>query len=235
MRLSENSRPLLSASFRSRVLALGFRLLYGRLAWTYDSVAWIVSLGEWRTWCETALPHIAGCTVLELGHGPGHMLCELKRHGYRPIGIDTSPQMGKLARDRLDRAGHASVVTRGRAQDLPFASASFDSILATFPTDYFLDPRTTKEIARVMAPTGCLIVVLSAQLVRPAPISRVIEWLYGITGQRGSEMQTWIDQFDRVGLTSRQLDVDTKNSRVFLLLARKTTPRGKTGRTHGSR
>ena len=234
MRSRENNGPQ-PANVWSRTLALGFRLLYGKLAWTYDSVAWVVSLGEWRTWCETALDYVVGRAVLELGHGPGHMLCELKRRGYHPIGLDASPQMGKLARDSLDRAGYPSVVTNGRAQNLPFASGSFDSVLATFPTDYIFDPNTVAEVARVLAPDGCLVVILKAELVRPEPLCRAIEWLYRITGQRGPVVQTWTDEFDQVGLAVRQLEIDTKYSRVSLLVVSHITPRGKIGQSDGSK
>ncbi len=32
------------------LIKFGFRLLYQEMAWTYDWVSWLVSLGEWRRW-----------------------------------------------------------------------------------------------------------------------------------------------------------------------------------------
>ena len=49
-----------------------YYLLYHHFAWTYDLVADIVSLGQWKDWVRTALPYLDGC-VLELGYGPGHL------------------------------------------------------------------------------------------------------------------------------------------------------------------
>ncbi|MGD1994820.1 MAG: hypothetical protein PVI59_16625, partial [Anaerolineae bacterium] len=53
-----------------------FRLLYNQCAWTYDLVAWVVSLGQWNAWGRTAMPHLSGGRVLELAHGAGHLLVE---------------------------------------------------------------------------------------------------------------------------------------------------------------
>ena len=81
-----------------RLVKLGFQLLYHEFAFTYDAVAWLVSLGQWQAWGRTALDRVRGLRVLEIGHGPGHLLIALARSGRRPIGIDLSPQMIRLAR-----------------------------------------------------------------------------------------------------------------------------------------
>jgi len=80
-----------------------FRLLYHELAWTYDLVAWLVSLGQWKAWGRAAIPHLHGQRVLELAHGPGHLLVAMNRAGLSPVGLDLSPQMGRLAQARLRR------------------------------------------------------------------------------------------------------------------------------------
>jgi ubiquinone/menaquinone biosynthesis C-methylase UbiE len=80
-----------------RLIKLGFHLLYHQFAFTYDAVAWLVSLGQWQAWGRTALKWVRGPRVLELGHGPGHLLIALARSGRQPIGIDLSPQMIRLA------------------------------------------------------------------------------------------------------------------------------------------
>ena len=41
-----------------------FRLLYGPFAWTYDGVAWLVSLGQWTAWGRVALRYLEGQPVL---------------------------------------------------------------------------------------------------------------------------------------------------------------------------
>jgi ubiquinone/menaquinone biosynthesis C-methylase UbiE len=213
------------ASLWKRILASGFCLLYGRFARSYDAVARIVSLGQWHLWSETGLDYVVGHTVLEVGHGPGHLLPELHRRGYRAIGLDPSPQMGVLARNRLRARGMQLPVIRGRAQHLPFLSSSFDTVIATFPTDFIFDPLTLSEVARVLAPGGSLVAVLSAVLVRSDPISRIIEWAYRITGQREPRSQTQIaPAFLRAGLIASQLEVEKQKSHVTVLVARHLTP-----------
>ena len=41
-------------------LRLFFKLLYHQLAWSYDGVAWVVSLGAWRKWVESTLAFLLG-------------------------------------------------------------------------------------------------------------------------------------------------------------------------------
>jgi SAM-dependent methyltransferase len=70
-------------------------------------------------------------------------------------------------RARLQRHRLLDVVSlqQGVAQELPFADASFDSVVSTFPTDYIFDPLTLGQLARVLVPDGRLIVVLGARLI----------------------------------------------------------------------
>ena len=171
-------------------LRLFFRLLYNELAWTYDVVAWAVSLGLWKAWGRTAIPYLRGERVLELGHGPGHLLVAMAERG--PVaGIDLSPHMGHLARRRLKRAGRTVPLVRARAQGLPFCGGCFDSAVTTFPTEFILDPATLREAARVLRspepaegrPGGRLIIVAWTRLSGRDLLSRFTRWLYQVTGQ----------------------------------------------------
>ncbi|MCA9971863.1 MAG: methyltransferase domain-containing protein [Anaerolineales bacterium] len=163
-----------------RLVRFGFRLLYQELAWTYDVVSWLVSLGAWRAWQRAALPHVRGPRVLELGHGPGHMLLALQLAGHAVVGLDVSAQMGRLARRRAPSVQ----LVRGRAPRLPFASGRFDTVLATFPTDYIVDPATLAEVHRVLGENGRLVIVPEGHLTGRGAVGRVIAWLFVITGQR---------------------------------------------------
>src|SRR5512136_136463 len=135
-------RRLLKSGFR-----LGFHLLYHELAFTYDAVAWLVSLGQWQAWGRSALDRVRGPRVLEIGHGPGHLLIALARSGrLRPIGIDLSPQMMRLAQQNIRRAGVSVSQVQCRVQALPFRSGEFDSVVSTFPSDYIADLATLREV-----------------------------------------------------------------------------------------
>jgi ubiquinone/menaquinone biosynthesis C-methylase UbiE len=169
--------------FAIRALRLFFRLLYGPFAWAYDAVAWVVSRGKWTAWGTAVLPLIPGGPVLELAHGPGHLLLNMARRGLGPVGLDLSPQMGALARRRLRRAGFPPRLVRARAQRLPFPDGAFRAVVATFPTEFILDPATAREAARVLAPGGTAIVVPVAIPGGQDPIARALRLLYRITGQ----------------------------------------------------
>ncbi|HSH02574.1 MAG TPA: class I SAM-dependent methyltransferase, partial [Anaerolineae bacterium] len=104
-----------------RLVGFGFRLLYYEMAWTYDVVSWVVSLGAWRSWARAALPYVVGKRVVEVGHGPGHLLADLAEVGYEVVGVDLSPYMGRLAVRRWGKRGLAgrAPVVRGRGEGLP--------------------------------------------------------------------------------------------------------------------
>ena len=109
-----------------------FHHFYHTFAWTYDFVAALVSVGRWNTWIQAVIPFIHGKNVLEVGHGPGH-LQELLINGQRfSVGLDESRQMGRLAKRRLEKAGHFKFnLIRARAESLPFANDTFDTVLST--------------------------------------------------------------------------------------------------------
>lgn len=178
-------------SFRSlwwRLVRFGFYLLYNQMAFTYDLVSSIVSLGAWRCWQRTALPYLTDINgwVLELAHGTGNLQLDLHASGLSSIGYDLSPYMGRIAHRKLRRAGLPVRLARGMAQTLPFPDATFGAVVSTFPTDFIIAPQTLAEIHRVLQPQGRLVIVTNGILTGGDALSSGIEWLYRITGQRGS-------------------------------------------------
>ncbi len=158
-----------------------FHHFYHEFAWTYDTVAWLVSAGRWIEWGRAALPRLHG-RILELGCGPGHLQLAL---AAQPgvVGLDASPQMGRLAARRLRRAGYQPRLTRALAQKLPFADAAFDTVVATFPSEYILDPHTQAEIRRVLASGGRLVLIPLARL-NPGPLAQLVALAYRLVGLR---------------------------------------------------
>lgn len=172
------------ASIRRALLLRVFHLLYHQFAWAYDIVSAAVSLGRWQAWGRASLPFVTGPRVLELGHGPGHLLAALADRGDQPVGIDISPQMGRMARRRLRREGVLALLVQGRGQELPFAESTFDGIVAVFPAPYIVTADTAGAVWRVLKAGGKLVIVPEAMLTGPGLAARAIEWLYRITGQR---------------------------------------------------
>jgi ubiquinone/menaquinone biosynthesis C-methylase UbiE len=169
---------------RRRLLLTAFYLLYNQFAWAYEVVSWLVSLGRWRAWGERALPFLHGPRILELGHGPGHLLAAMGSRGLWSVGLDASANMGNMARGRLLQRGQLVRLVRGRGQLLPFAPASFDSVVAAFPAPYILASETIDAIRRVLRPGGRLVIVPEAALTGSGLFARAIDRLFILTGQR---------------------------------------------------
>ena len=166
------------------LVRFGFRLLYYELSWTYDLVSWLVSLGEWGRWQRAALPFVQGPTILEIGHGPGHLLLELQAAGHTVVGVDLSPNMGRQAQNRLHKKQLPAHLVRAKVQALPLQTAVFHTVLSTFPTEYIVDPEALAAIHRVLRADGRLIVVPEGHLTGQGSLHRLIDWLFRITGQR---------------------------------------------------
>jgi ubiquinone/menaquinone biosynthesis C-methylase UbiE len=199
-------------------------LLYHQFAWTYDLIASIVSLGRWQDWVNSCIPYITG-RVLEIGFGPGHLQQTLADQGMPVFGLDESSQMARQARNRLCRRGMDPLLVRGRAQQLPFRGGSYDSVIATFPSEYIFDPQTLKEIWRVLCPGGRLIVLPMAWITGTRPLERLAAWLFRITGEAPGKpgyISTAVrDRFLNGGFMVRSEIIDQKGSRVLVILAEK--------------
>src|SRR3954447_15336071 len=103
------------------------------------------------------------CGVLDVGSGVGHwarLVTSLLPRGSRLVGIDREPVWVARANEEARTCGLEDVLSfvHGSADQLPFASASFD--LVTCQTLLFHVPepsRVLAEMRRVLAPGGRLL------------------------------------------------------------------------------
>ncbi len=202
----------------SRFLRLFFGLLYHSFAWSYDLVAALVSVGQWKTWVTTTLPYLSGPRVLELGHGPGHLQARLLADVRQAFGLDESRQMGFQAYRRLKRKGLTPALTRGLAQALPFPAGTFQQVVATFPSEYISEAETLAEIYRVLAPGGEAVLLLLAWITEKRWYGRLAAWLFRVTGQAPPQ---WDDRFleplQRIGFQARAEQIQLASSRLLVL------------------
>jgi ubiquinone/menaquinone biosynthesis C-methylase UbiE len=100
--------------------------------------------------------------LLDAGTGTGRMLELLAPYAKRAVGIDVSPEMLAIARDRLAREKLSRVQVRlGDIYRLPFSGGTretgFDTVLFHQVLHYLDDPgAAVAEAARVMRPGGRL-------------------------------------------------------------------------------
>jgi demethylmenaquinone methyltransferase/2-methoxy-6-polyprenyl-1,4-benzoquinol methylase/ArsR family transcriptional regulator len=129
---------------------------------TWDSVR-AMHIAEDRV--ESAIREAVGAApldaVLDIGTGTGRMLELIAPQAARVLGIDQSPQMLSVARDRIDRAGLRNVQLRqGDMFALPVEHNGFDLVILHQVLHYLDDPsRALREAARTLRPGGRLLVV----------------------------------------------------------------------------
>ncbi len=212
----------------SRLLRLFFQYFYHQFAWTYDFVAAVVSVGRWDRWIRAAIPYLVGNDILEIGYGPGHLQARLLAiPNLQVSGLDESRQMAAVAKRRLGRIGLKRFrLVRGRAQDLPFQSTVFDTVVSTFPSEYIFDDRTLREVRRILRPAGRFVIVPAAWIVGKALTDRGAAWLFKVTHQAPpSPRQVLSGQLEErlraAGFEPEFITVDLETSMVFVVNARR--------------
>lgn len=231
------------------LLRFFFRLLYHEFAFTYDLVAAVVSFNRWKDWVMSVIPFVAGRRVLEIGHGPGHLQRALLSRELIAVGIDESPQMGRLARHNLRRRDvresqslssssngpspassqfdyTQTNLTRGIAQQLPFLDETFDTLVATFPAEYIFDPETVAEARRVLVPGGRFVILPGALITGRGAVDRLLAWIFRVTGEAPPNLTKVIhersgESLARAGFQVETHEIAVKSSLVFIVLATK--------------
>jgi SAM-dependent methyltransferase len=92
-----------------------------------------------------------GRRVLDLGCGPGRAAAALANRGAIVTGVDATAEMLAAAREIVP-AGVELV--EGRAEELPFADASFDAALSSFVVHLLDRPKAFAEVRRVLTNDG---------------------------------------------------------------------------------
>jgi ubiquinone/menaquinone biosynthesis C-methylase UbiE len=211
-----------------RFMRFFFHHFYHSLAWMYDFIAAVVSIGRWNSWIRTVLPFVRGTKILEIGHGPGHLQRLLQEQNYCSIGLDESTQMIRLAKHRLEKTDRQAIkLVRGLAQALPFPEAEFDSVISTFPSDYIFDPDTLSGIHRVLRGDGRFILVPAAWIVGRKLLDRAAAWLFRITGETPRNIREVIgkravEPLKQAGFNVEVRELEIQASSVMVILATKS-------------
>ena len=137
--------------------------LFAPLGPTYDRYARLLSFGQdprWRRFLVSCVDPKPDQTILDVASGTGAVAIELvRRSGCAVVGVDQSPEMLAVARERVTRAGLADRIrfVEAGAERLPFADAEFDGLTFTYLLRYVRDVTATmRELARVVRPGGAV-------------------------------------------------------------------------------
>jgi ubiquinone/menaquinone biosynthesis C-methylase UbiE len=216
----------LAASAFTTLLRFAFHLLYHQLAFTYDTVAWIVSAGEWADWRRCVIPYLPPGRVLEIAHGTGTLSQDMADRGHPVTGIDLSPMMGKIARGKIRRRRRNASETGSTAdpalvqanvQRLPFQAGAFAAATATFPADFLFQRATFRAVHRALRPGGIWIILPTA-----FPEWFAKRWLpdEGTLSSDGI-YRTLIRNIEDCGFRVRGEILRRPRSRVLIILAEK--------------
>lgn len=137
--------------------------LFAGLPSRYNTLAEVLSFGQDLRWRAAMVDRVVGVrptTLLDVACGPCAVSKRLaSRTTGRIISLDLSDDMLRQGRRTIDRASLESRVSlvRARAEELPFADATFDALTFTYLLRYVNDPAATlREIARVVKPGGAI-------------------------------------------------------------------------------
>lgn len=95
--------------------------------------------------------------ILDVGAGTGEMTVLLANMGYKVTGIDLTPAMLAIARQKVDKLGIPVTLVEGRAEQLPFPDGSFDVVFSRHLFWTLPQPiAAIREWARVTRPGGMI-------------------------------------------------------------------------------
>jgi ubiquinone/menaquinone biosynthesis C-methylase UbiE len=100
-----------------------------------------------------------GMELLDVACGTGNATIPAAKEGARVTGLDFSPDLLAVARERAADAMVEVEWVEGDAQELPFDDASFDRVISVFGHMFAPDhQRTAAEMQRVCRPDGTIAV-----------------------------------------------------------------------------
>jgi SAM-dependent methyltransferase len=103
----------------------------------------------------------AGGLLLDVACGHARNCLELRKGGWRFIGLEPSVEMIRRAFEWTASEGETVEMMRGIGETLPFRDATFDRVLCMSSLDHFANPAAGMvEMARILRPGGHLVIGL---------------------------------------------------------------------------
>jgi SAM-dependent methyltransferase len=136
---------------------------FDRIAGTYDATRGGFTVG--KSFADAAQAHITPppARIVELGVGTGLVARPLTERGYDVLGVDLSPKMIAVARERIGARVAVADVTAA-----PIAAASCDAVVAARVLHVVGDPGAVlADAARIVRPDGRVVVILAGSNQEP--------------------------------------------------------------------
>jgi ubiquinone/menaquinone biosynthesis C-methylase UbiE len=215
-----------------QILRAFFQQLYTNFSWGYDIVAWVSSMGQWRTWQDAGAESLRSGPVLEIGFGTGQLMYALARRGHIVIGLDPSPQMVSIAKRAIADSEPRPSLIRSFAENIPIRGEQFDQVITTFPSDYILRSETLREVFRVLRKGGRFVIIPGvSEITGPRDRSHrwlrfldgIASWIYRLTGEQTDANHLWQEelsaQFSEVGFSTEISFVQQPRATVLRIIA----------------
>jgi ubiquinone/menaquinone biosynthesis C-methylase UbiE len=170
----------------------------------------LLTLGKENTLRRQMIQQAAigrGATVLDVGCGTGTLTLLAKTEAGdrgQVYGIDASPEMIAVARQKAQRQQQALNFQIGVIEALPFSDGMFDVVLSSLmfhhlPSD--LRQRGLTEIYRVLKPGGCLLVV---DMKRPTTLLQRIGIMALAHHQLNTDVHDLLPAMEQIGFVGNQ-------------------------------
>jgi demethylmenaquinone methyltransferase/2-methoxy-6-polyprenyl-1,4-benzoquinol methylase len=142
------------------------RAMFAEIAGRYDVINRVLSGGRDLSWRRVAVKMAAlrgGERVLDVCCGTGDFALMFAAHRSSPAsvtGLDFTPEMLRIAKDRAARMGAPIEWLAGDALHLPFPDASFDVASVGYGVRNFQElDAGLRELARVLRPGGRAVIL----------------------------------------------------------------------------
>ncbi|HUW63384.1 MAG TPA: class I SAM-dependent methyltransferase [Spirochaetia bacterium] len=156
---------------------------FNRLANSYDTTYYGKHSGNLHNVVLQKIRIFPHNTILDVGCGTGSLLSKIPQgNDTKLYGIDLSPAMIKVARDKLDRDVELKA---GDSEHLPWTDASFDIVCSSDSFHHYPQPeKVLREMKRVLKLNGHIVI---GDLWYPSPLRQIANLLcrFSNTGDVG--------------------------------------------------
>lgn len=149
-----------------------------------------------------------GGWLLDVGCGRGRYLGQLVDRGFTYVGLDSSKEMLKIAKNKACQRAESSVfLIQGDAEHLPFVNSLFNSVICIDVLHHFTSKDSRKnvvrELARVLKPDGEIVIEMKNKL-------NLVYWLLSKANPSGTvqpvtpfEIESYLKTFGCVDVRAK--------------------------------